>query len=193
MNFLPSRHWYHFFSTDGGLETYFSFPFLYCWSKGQPYQVLQTSPLSCIFRSILPYPFIVSDTNLSCTVAGKGYPSQIGSFYFFCSSHLIDPRLSISSKPHNLTYLFFLPTQVPHVHDIQNPSIAKHHTLYHSIANPTKYITEAQYLISFQCLRGLKLLISDFLKKEFSAPHFFPAFNTLIFTVEKPSGTYHLV
>ena len=91
--------------------------------------------------------------------------------------------------------LFPLPaSQVdPQVWDIQNPSVAKHHSpVVIQLLDSTRYITQAQCPLSLQSLRGLKPIISDLLRKKLLRPTSSP-FNTPILAVKKPNGTYHLV
>ena len=60
------------------------------------------------------------------------------------------------------------------------------------LQNPTRYITQDQYPLSLQSLRGLKPIISDLLRKK----HLYSTsshFNTLILAVKKSIGTYCLV
>ena len=103
--------------------------------------------------------------------------------------------LLLASQPPSSNVSFPLPaSQVdPQVWDTQNPSVAKHHSpIVIQLQDPTKYITQAQYPLSLQSLRGLKPIISDLLRKKLLCPTSSP-FNTPILAVKKPNGTYHLV
>ena len=87
--------------------------------------------------------------------------------------------------------LFSLPaSQVdPQVWEIQNPSVAKYHSpVVIQLLDSTRYITQAQYSLFPQSLRGLKPVISDLLRKKLLCPTSSP-FNTPILAVKKPSDT----
>jgi hypothetical protein len=58
--------------------------------------------------------------------------------------------------------------------------------------DPTRYITQAQYPLSLQSLRGHKPIISDLLRNKLLRPTSSP-FNTPILAVKKPNGAYRLV
>ena len=59
----------------------------------------------------------------------------------------------------------------PQVWDVQNPSVAKHHSpVVIQLLDSTRYVTQAQYPLPLWSLRGLKPIISDLLRKKLPCP-----------------------
>ena len=147
---------------------------------GQPYFPHQTPPLSCIFRGVpLTHSFLIVPTCPVCLL-GRDLLARLGASISFAPPICLNPSspavpllLLLASQPTNTTMLFPLPaSQVdPQVWDVQNPSVAKHHSpVVIQLLDSTRYITQAQCPLSLQSLRGLKPIISDLLRKNSFVP-----------------------
>ncbi|XP_049998140.1 uncharacterized protein [Alexandromys fortis] len=157
------------------------FPRPICWAWPWKIEVLPTCPVPIFGRDLL---------------------TKFGAFIFFAPpthfiSDLLVTQLLLLLVPQSsdTNMPFSLPaSQVdPLVWDTQNPAVAKHHSpVVIQLKNPTEYITQAQYPLSSQSLRGLKPIISDLLRKGLLRPTSSP-FNTPILAVKKSNGTYRLV
>ena len=147
-----------------------------------------------------PIPFLVVPT---CPVPllGRDLLPRLGASVSFAphirlnsSSPTVPLLLLLANQPTNNTMSFPLPASQmdPRVWDIQNPSVTKHHSpVVIQLLDPTRYITQAQYPLSLQSLRGLKPIISDLLRNKLLLPTSSP-FNTPILVVKKPNGAYCL-
>lgn len=106
--------------------------------RGPPYQANQTPPLSCIFGGV---PFVYSSLVLpTCplSLVGKGAPNQIGSLYFLCSLHLVNPRLTSHSPPPNLTFWYYFFSTI---FSSRSPGVKRPKPFFYSQTSPPYHET----------------------------------------------------
>ena len=131
----------------------------------------QTPPLSCIFRGVpLTHSSLLVPT---CPVPllGRDLLTEWGASISFAALIHLNPSsptvpllLPLASQPTSTNMLFPLPpSQVdPQVWDVQNPSVAKHHSpVVIQLLDPTRYITKAQYPLSLSLSLSLSRVSGD--------------------------------
>ena len=119
---------------------------------GQPYLPHQTPPLSCIFRGIpFTHTFLVV---LTCPVPllGRGLLAKLGASPSFAPPISLNPSLPaarlillLASQPTNHLVSLNSFSGTPLIWDIQNLSVAKHHSpVIIQLLDSTRYVTQAQ-------------------------------------------------
>lgn len=155
------------------MGTRLSFSFPYCQGQGDSLTCLIIPDHTIAVSVGSSHSFIFGCANLSCALTGKGSSSQSRRFYFFCSLHLLDLRLTCgpsppSHPPIDYNMSFFLPAsqwapkygipQIPMLLDTIPASSSNYRTLHGTVPESSTHL--------LQSLWELKPITFDLLRKK---------------------------